>query len=319
VSALCGFKYNEEIARESLKNNVPVCSVILSWDNTSGMGMPGYIPDYVVAWTENMKKELIELNDINEDKIYVGGMAHFDHYYDEKLVLEKKVFFEKLNLNVDKKVIFYATKSPKRFPWGPSLVEDIALSIERNLINQNTQILVRIHPLHYRRENGKFIFQNILDEYSRIEAKYPSVILNKPKMLSKKIDFYMDDSEEILVFSILKYSSLMLNMFSTMAIEAAILDLPIINVCIQEKCKADIGKSKQDIMVDYRQTHNQRIINTEGAKTAFTNGELIDQINYYLSNDLADQKNRLKIVNNEAGPFCGNAGEEIGKFISSLV
>jgi hypothetical protein len=319
VTGLCGFKYNEQIARESIHNGTPVCNVVLSWDNTSGMGMAGYNPDFVVAWTENMKKELIRLNDISEEKIYVGGVAHFDHYYDETLVLEKKILMNKLGLDMDKRIIFYATKSPKRFPWGPSLVEDIALSIENNLIDKNAQILVRIHPLHYRREKGKFVFQNILDEFNRIELKYPSVVLNKPKMLSKEVDFYMDDSEEILVYSILKHASVMLNMFSTMAIEAAILDLPIINVCIQDKCKSDLGKSKQDIMVDYWQSHNQRIIQTEGAKTAFTHDELIDDINYYLNNPFADSDKRKLIVNNEAGPFKGNAGHAIGTYISNLV
>lgn len=319
VSALCGFKYNEQVARESNQHGVPVCSVILSWDNTSGMGMPGYNPDYVVAWTNNMKQELFELNDIDKNKIYVGGVAHFDHYYDENAALTRESLYNKLNLDLDKKIIFYATKSPKRFPWGPSLVEDIAISIENGLIDQNTQILVRIHPLHYRTDNGKFIFQNILDEYNRIEKNYSSVKLNKPKMLSKQIDFNMDDSEEALVHSILKHSAVMLNMFSTMAIEAAILDLPIINVCIQDRCRADIGKSKQDIMVDYRQTHNQRIIQTGGVKTVFTNQELTESINQYLHDSSLDRGKRLEIVNNESGPFRGNSGEMIGNYISSLV
>jgi hypothetical protein len=282
------------------------------------MGMAGYNPDFIVAWTEEMKTELIELNDIDEMKIFVGGVAHFDHYYNKKLIIEKKILFKKLGLDINKKTIFYATKSPKRFPWGPSLVEDIALSIQSNLIDQNTQILVRIHPLHFRRVNGKYIFQDILDEFNLIELKYPSVVLNKPKMLSNQVDFYMDDSEEILVYSILKHSSVMLNMFSTMAIEASILDLPIINVCIQDKCKADLGKSKQDIMVDYRQSHNQRIIQTHGVKTAFTNDELIDNIKFYLDNPSADEENRLEIVNNEAGPFKGSAGKAVGEYISTI-
>ena len=53
-------KYNELFAREAKKYGVPVCCVVLSWDNTSGMGMPGYEPDYVIAWTANMRKELID-------------------------------------------------------------------------------------------------------------------------------------------------------------------------------------------------------------------------------------------------------------------
>jgi len=62
VTSLCGFKYNELFAREAHHFGVPVCGIILSWDNTSEIGMPGHNPDYVIAWTQNMKRELTKLN-----------------------------------------------------------------------------------------------------------------------------------------------------------------------------------------------------------------------------------------------------------------
>ena len=319
VTALCGFKYNELFAREAKKYGVPVCCVVLSWDNTSGMGMPGYVPDYVIAWTENMKKELIELNDIDENKIFVGGVAHFDSYYHNNSTLTKNQLFGQLGLDLDKKTIFYATKSPKRFPWGPELVADLAKAISNGDINFDTQILVRVHPLHYRSRKGKLMFQNILDEYEQVAAKYRSVILNIPSTVSKKMDFDLSDGETKLVSSILKHSDVMLNMFSTMAIEAAIFDLPTINVCIRDRCRADFGRSRQDIMVDYVQTHNQRIIQTGGVKTVFTMEDLYSAVNDYLENPASDSSGRKRIVENEAGPFRGNAGEMIGKHILSLV
>ena len=111
----------------------------------------------------------------------------------------------------------------------------------------------------------------------------------------------------------------MLNMFSTMVIEAAIFDLPAVNVCIRDKCKADFGRSKQDIMVDYVQTHNQRVIQTGGVKTVFTSEKLYMALNKYLDNPTIDANGRKRIVENEAGPFRGNAGEMIGSHILSLV
>ncbi len=319
VTALCGFKHNELFAREAKKYGVPVCCVVLSWDNTSGMGMPGYIPDYVIAWTENMKRELIELNDIDQKKIFVGGVAHFDSYYKKNTTLTKDQLFRQLGLDTNKRTIFYATKSPKRFPWGPELLADLAKAIRDGHIYSDTQILVRIHPLHYRSTNAKIIFQDILDEYDKVAAEYHSVILNKPLTVSQKMDFDLSDSESKLVSSILKHSDLMLNMFSTMVIEAAIFDLPAVNICIRERCKVDFGKSHQDIMVDYYQSHNQRVIQTGGVKTVFTMEELYSTVNEYLDSPTSNETGRKKIVINEAGPFPGNAGEMIGQHILSLL
>jgi hypothetical protein len=319
VNSLCGFEYNEFMAREAKQQGVPVCCVALSWDNTSGMGMPGYDADHIVAWTENMKKELIELNDIDEKKIFVGGVAHFDYYYKDSVAREKSDLFRELKLDPGKKTLLFATKSPKRFPWGPELIAEIAEAIDKERIKPSPQLLVRIHPLHYRRNNGRFVFEDILNEYAKIQEKYPDVILNIPNTVSKKMDFDLSDDETNLIASLLTHSDVMLNMFSTMVIEAAIFDLPSINLCIREKCKADFGKSRQDIMIDYVQTHNNRVVQTGGVRTVFTMEDLFDTINGYLDDPTLDSKERRVIVENETGPFRGNAGETIANHIYSLV
>lgn len=88
--------------------------------------MPGYEPEHVIAWTEKMKEKLIELSDIDEAKIFVGGVAHFDSYYKNNTTLGREELYQKLGLDPDRKTIFYATKSSERFPWGPELVADLA-------------------------------------------------------------------------------------------------------------------------------------------------------------------------------------------------
>ncbi len=319
VTGLSTFKYNEFFAREAHYFGTPVCCVVLSWDNTSNKGMPGYNPDYVVAWTENMRKELIELNDIYEKKIYVGGVAHFDPYYKKESIIEKRILFKKLGLDPDKKTIFYATKSPKRYPWAPDLIAKIADAIQAGKIKHNPQLLVRIHPLHYRTSNGKLLFENILNEYERVANRYPYVFLNIPENVSKKMDFDLSNSETFLVASILKHSDVMLNMFSTMVIEASIFQLPSINLCLRDKYKIEGGKKQQDIMVDYIEQHNQRVIQTGGVKTIFSMDELYDAVNQYLENPNLDEEKRKLIIKNEAGPYRGNAGEKIGRYILSLV
>ena len=282
VTALTGFKHNEYMAREARHFGVPVACVVLSWDNTSGNGYPGYEPDYVIAWTDAMKQELIQLNDVQEDKIYVGGIAHFDAYYKPDYFMPKETLFEQLGLDLERRTIFYATKSPKRFPWGPELVEEVAEAMENGMIGEPAQIVVRIHPLHYRYENGVCLFQDVLDAYTALEEKYEHVIINAPRIASS-LNFDMEDSEILLTASLLKHSDLMLNMFSTMVLEAAIFDLPAINVCIREKCRADFGKSRQDIMIDYHQTHNSRVVQTGGVRTVFSSEEMYEAINSYLT------------------------------------
>ena len=319
VSALCGFKYNEYFAREAIKNNIPVTCIILSWDNTTGMGMAGYKPNTLVSWTESMKNELIQLHDTSPKDIFIGGVAHFDSYYNNA-TLTRHELCERLNLDPSKKIIFYATKSPKRFPWGPELISEIANAIDNGFIDNNSQILVRIHPLHYRRStNGEYVFKRVIDGYYNVAQKYKNVIINAPNLASKEIDFDMENDEMILTASILKHSDVMINMFSTMIIEAAIFDLPSINVCIKDKYTSNNNKTRQDIMVEHRQTHSRRVMDTGGVSTVYTMNELFDVINNYLSDRTLHQAERKLIVQNEAGPYKGDAGNKIGKHILGLL
>ncbi|MGH7831926.1 MAG: hypothetical protein ACREP8_17320, partial [Candidatus Binatia bacterium] len=99
----------------------------------------------------------------------------------------------------------------------------------------------------------------------------------------------------------------------------AIFDLPSINVAIRGGFRAaDEMKSRQDIMIDYVQSHNQRVIRTGGVRTVFSMQELFEAINGYLENRRLDAEQRVTIRENEVGPFPGRAGEIIGGHLGRL-
>ncbi len=320
TSSLGWWDYDQYLMREARALGVPTAAVILSWDNTSGMGMAGCDADHVVTWTQNMKEELLQYHDVDGDKIFVGGVAHWDDYYDPSVPLDRQTLFEKLGLDPSKKTIFFATKSPNRFPWAPDMIARLADGINAGRIKHPAQILVRLHPIHYKKVNGKKLYARILDAYEEVAQRYPCVILNKPEMASEDINFDLRDSETVLVASIFQHSDVMLSMFSTMVIEAAIFDRPSINVCIRGGFKeADVMKTRQDIMIDYVQSHNQRLVRTGGVRTVFSMDELFDTINLYIENPALDVTERAQLREGEAGPFPGKAGETIGAYLNQLI
>ena len=320
VTSLCGFQFDEFIAREALANRVPVCTIILSWDNTTGLGYRGYLPSKVIAWNETMKHELSTLNDIPVNSISVGGVAHFDHYFLDTPIENKKSLFKRLRLDPKKATLFFATKSPKRFPWGPALASKMLDAIDDGLINREAQLLIRLHPLHFRRDHlGRLLFQDILDEYKQLEEERGNLSINWPNLATTGIAFDLADNETNLVKALLMHSDIMLNMFSTMIIEAAIFDLPAINICIQDEFRDPSGNSRKDLMIDYEQTHNQRLIATGASVTAWSFKELFLLINRYLDDPSTGRENRQQIVDNEIGPHQGCAGESIGRYLIDLV
>ena len=254
VSSLGTFDYDQFLMREARSRGIPSVSVVLSWDNTTTRGMPGAVPDHVVAWTGEMKKELINQNDIPPQKIFVGGIAHFDHYYKEGTFLTKKELCKRLGLDKDKKILFFVTKSPNGYAWNAEIAEMILRSIN-DKISVPCQLLTRLHPIYYRRNNGKYLFQNFLDQFYSLKKNYNGFSLNEPDMGSENMNYLMPQEEINLLASILKHSDVMINIFSTLNLEASIFDIPIVNVCFEGTHYNGPQKARYDIGLGHLQRH----------------------------------------------------------------
>ena len=319
VSALSGVAYNENFAREAKSFGVKVCSIMGSWDYAVGLGVPGFEPDYVSAWNNDMKKDLITLNDIKEHKVKINGIPHWDSRYNKSDILPREQFFSEFGLDSTKKVILNATHPPKRFPWGPDLVLKIAEQIKNGLIKTPSQILVRIHPTHYHDKNGSALYSETIKKYENLAEKYDSIILNTPNTKGTREDYSFGKEENIEMNSLLKYSDLMVTMFSTMQIEAAIFDLPVVNYALREIAEADYKSSRLDPQGVWKMPHVRRILETKGVKTALTLNELYLYINDYLENPNLDSEGRKTIEKQFVGNLKGIGSEKTAKYIFSLI
>jgi hypothetical protein len=319
TSSLGYFRHDDLIMREAKHHGVPVVSVILSWDNTTSWGMAGAEADHVIAQSDIMKRELIELHDIQPNRIHVEGVANFDHYFHKKSYKDRNTFFSEIGLDPECRLIVLATQSPNIFPWNPELICMIAQAIVDGRLPKDCQLVARLHPLHLRYDEGKSIYQDLLDEYDRISDLYPFVIFNHPNVLTKNLDAEMPPSEMIYVTNLLKHADVMINHFSTIAIESCIFNLPTINVGFEP---GDIRKKtrlKHSSKLAERRNHNQRIINTGGVRTAYNEEQLIDFTNQYLAHPEMDADARRRVVEQECGPEPGKSSVRTGSRILSIL
>jgi len=318
TSSMGTFDYDQFLMRQAHRYKVKVVAVVLSWDNTTTRGMPGAIPDHVIAWTDNMKKELIELNDIPAEKIFVGGVATYDCYYRTDTFMEKNVLFERLGLDKDKRLLFFVTKSPNGYPYNMDISRIILDAIREKELSTPAQLLVRLHPIYYRRVNGTLGFQSFIDQFHDLTKRYPELVLNEPDIRSQHLNYSMPQEEIKLLCSILKYSDVVITLFSSINIEASIFDRPIVNICFEGDSYKGPKKARYNISIDEAQTHNQRILNTKGVELTYSPQQLVDKINEYLLSPDKDEQGRLQICAQEAGPNPGQAGKTIADYILSL-
>ncbi len=315
VTSLGTFDYDQLFMRQANKYGLKIVSVIQSWDNTTTRGYPAASCDLIITWTDIMKKELIELNDINKSKIEVGGVALYDHYYKKENFYSKNELYDILKIDKDLDLIFSATKSPNCYVSNDFVSKLIIDSINNNNLEKNVQLLVRMHPIFYRRTNGELVFSKYIKDFDKLSEDNPRITINHPEIQSLTMNYSMPPKEIKLLASVLKHSSLILNVFSSLNIEASIFDIPIINIAFEDRTPSHIKKSRLDINLDLNESHNARIIKSKGIEMVYDKKNLIRTINDQLKNPTKNKKGRMLIAKNEAGPNKGVAGKKIVELI----
>lgn len=309
--------FDREIAFAAKKCAIPITTVVQSWDNVTSHCYPAYFADHVAAWTETMKNEIVELLDYPPDRVTVCGVAHFSVYHRPDPDYEREEVLQSFNLDPAKKTIVLATKSPNSYPWNPNVIVTLANAIDEDRL-PDCQLIVRIHPIHYRKnDDGALVYDAALACYRQLAETYPQIVLSEPGLTKDSTRFAMAEREMRAVCRLLRASDVLVNFFSTMNIEGALLDKPLINVCYDaEQPMYDfVVKPRFDIFSDARESHNQRIIDSGGTAIAYTPSQLIDHVVTALADPSRYSSGRDTIRSREGGPYKGNAGAVLADFL----
>jgi len=310
--SLGNLSHDRYVMREAKGHGVPVLAVILSWDNPTTKGLQGAVADRVVAWTEVMKDELVRFKDVPEDKIEVGGVAYYDAYFRPDELKDFAWLEKKFGLVPDRKLIFLCLMSPTQYGHNPEMIEILAEAVQEERFSRPAQVLIRPHPIYFRTESGAYVNQEEIAGLFALRDKYEHVHFDFPEILSRGVSYDMPAREMVKLGTILKYSSAVVCFYSSMMIEAALFDVPVINMGLFEK---------NNIPMHTLETYNHiaRILQTNGVRNAYAKDELTSLVNAYFDDPSMDREGRQRIRDREAGPNPGRAGKHIAGIVEEML
>lgn len=295
--------YEEKLfLKRAVKRKIPSISMIISWDNLSTKGLLDPKPSKIIVWNEIMKEDAIRLHNLKESDISITGAPQFDIYVSKELD-DKKTFFRKYRINSKDKLITYATVTPRIFDKDDDVIEIISKAIKSGKIKYPSHILIRPHP----KDDFK-IYERFKDD--------PDVTLQIPAkknmIFSDQCDF---DKKDILeLANTMKNTDVLVNINSTISIDAAIFDTPVINVTFDGYQKREYIDSVKRY---FEYPHFKKLMSFNGTKLVNSEQELIDSINTYLDDPSLDRQGRLELVKNECYLIDGNASTRISNIILS--
>jgi hypothetical protein len=219
-------------------------------------------------------------------------------------------------LDPKRKLISYASSFVHFAPNFPN-IEALAKLVSSDSLTEPSQLLIRLHPSHF--QDKPKIFADERAQVFELEKKYPHVHVVQPVALGGSLGYYggedMDEKS-----SMMAYSDVVVTVYSTMLVETAAHDTPMIAATIDVpggwNKKGKFSLSLKEIG-DWP-TH-QRFRMAKAGRVAKDENELRDALNMYLKDRTIDSKERRKFVEDEITFTDASSGKRTAEFILKVL
>lgn len=191
---------------------------IHSWDNIP-KGVLLIKADTYFVWSHYMKQEMISHYPfINPQNIKVTGTLQFINYFKKEYHLDKNDFFNQFNLDSSKKYILFTGNDKTTSPNDPIYLDDVCKAIQTlNRKEDKYRVLFRPNPI-----DENIGFKEIIHKNANILTTL------HPKWFGTE-DFRWnqggpDKKDSMLLINTIMHCDVVVNMGSTMALDAALLN-----------------------------------------------------------------------------------------------
>jgi hypothetical protein len=315
VSCTYGWRNDRYLLREAVRRGIKTGAVIVGWDNPSSYGIPAAPLDFITCWSELQKQELVIGSDWEPAQVNVGGIPSYDGYFRGNWLLSREEYFRLHKLDPARKLISYACSF---ITFSPNYrnVETLARLVASDQLAEPSQLLIRLHPNHFMHDP---LFSGERERIQKLARELPHVHVVEPVPLGGNFGYYSgEDMPE--KSSMMAHSDIFTTVYSTMVVETAIHNRPIISVCLDVPGGWNAyGKFSLKLSEIGNWPTHERFLRSSAGRVALNEDELRFHLNRYLKAPDADSETRGQFIRDEVTYSDGNAGRRTGEYLLSLV
>lgn len=272
-------------------------SPVYSWDNLTAKGPFLIPPDQLVVWNEVMRCEACQFHGYAREDVFIGGVPVFDPYAEVAVEVSEEgrsSFMRRIGFNPKSKLITLTTIPKIYFGSCHRIVASRIIEWVRSGILGNSVLLIRPHPLDDTDYTDLQASDVVLDLY----GSTPNV---DPRQWIPSCDNIHHLARTM------AYSSVVINIASTITVDASCFDTPIINIAYDEK--QHDNEYSGSILRYYKYTHYKQVVETGAAKIVYSPQQLLSAIQDYLFDRSLGSANRTALVEKQVGVLDGLAAE----------
>ncbi len=315
VAATPGWRWDRYLLREAAARGVDTAVAIVGWDNPSSYRLPGAPMQWATCWSEIQKRELVLGSDWPAERVHIGGIPSYDGYFTRSWQMPREDYFSLHGLDPSRKLLAYAC-SFVTFSPNYANIKALAELVHSDTLSQPCQLLIRLHPNHFMPGS---LYEGEARRVRELIKDMPHVHLVEPVPLGGELGYYSgEDMPE--KASMMAYADIFLTVYSTMVVETAVHDRPIVSVCIDVPGGWNTpGKFSLSLREIGEWPTHQRFREASAGKVTFNAEELREAVEFYLKSPLADGEERRKFISEECTYTDGSAGRRTGEFLRDLV
>lgn len=302
-----GFEAECLFARECSRAGIKTVSVVTNYDNFLNRGSAGFIPTRAGVWSKYMADNALRAG-VPSGRVEVIGAPSLDPLL--KASGKSRVeFLRDLGLDPERKTILYAGG----VLTGQSL-EVIESFVKAGIIG-SCNFIYRPYP------HSKVFASPVPKLVAEYLASFRNTYISDAEALSNTIDASLggfavsvgivDDDKT----SQIRYSDVVVNHFSTLGLEACVLDVPVVQVAY-DGAMYGVRRSLYP-SINSNQTHNLVQVRAKASGVARSEVDMINMVREYLENKNKDSDFRRAYAELECGPLDGKATERMFELLNA--
>lgn len=288
------------ILREAKHRGVKTVGLINSWDKVTSRCIMRLLPDKLIVFNNIVKNEVIVHDEMKEEDIYVSGLPQYDCYFLPGIT-KREDFFKQIGLDSQKKMIVFSAAGRNYIDSDRAAIGMLYRLVADGKFSEKTTLLVRFPPNDLPPAEK---LKNVPD----LAYDYPGIHF----AAKRGVDWDMSSGDTQHLKDTLHHASIIVSYASSMAVDAAVFNKPIINLYFEINKPAS---SRKATTFFYKVDHYKNILSSGGVKLASSEEELVNLINRYLLEPKLDEEKRKKLVVEQCVFTDGLSGERIGKYI----
>jgi hypothetical protein len=315
VASTPGWRMDRYLLREAIRQHLPTVAVVVGWDNPSSYSLPGAPVEHITCWSQVQKNELVLGSDWSPERVNIGGIPTYDGYFRKQWQLTREEYFQLHRLDPNRKLLSYAASFVSFSPNYPN-VDALARLVARDSLAAPSQLLVRLHPNHFW-DNHLFAAER--EKIRQLASDIPNVHVVEPVPLGGSLGYYSgEDMPE--KASMMAHSDVFLTVYSTMVVETAIHQRPIVSACLDAPGGWNIPRKYSLPLSEIGNwpTHD-RFRRSGFGRIAMNENDLREMINFYLQTPDADARERQSFIQRECTYTDGSSGKRTGQYLLSLI